>query len=379
VTTEQQAYPIVSADSHVNEPPGLWEERLPAGLRERGPKITRIDGRGAWMWEDRIESIRNGMTKDAIRPGTGSMATRTRGYYGRVITPDDVDKEFFSTSPEVWLTDMDVDGVDISVLYPGIGLSMYTIQQQDLRLACLRAYNDWAAEFCAASNGRLAGVALIPFDDGVDEAVKELERAVKLGHRGALMPTWPAGNVYMDPEFDRFWAAAQSLNVPLSLHRGSGTGGSTTGAAGHHPAAGIVYRYLAAIQALGDMVFTGIFDRFPALKVVSVESNFGWAPFVWEQSDDQHRRQQAWDQWKLQRNPSEYWKENIYYTFLEDRYGIQNRHAVGVDKVMWSNDYPHTVTQFPESRRYIDEMFTGVPEDEKRMMISENARRIYKL
>jgi predicted TIM-barrel fold metal-dependent hydrolase len=127
------------------------------------------------------------------------------------------------------------------------------------------------------------------------------------------------------------------------------------------------------------MIFTGIFDRFPGLKVVSVESNFGWAPFVFEQSDDQDRRQRSWDRWQIKRKPSEYWREHIYYTFLDDRYGIKNRHEAGIDKAMWSNDYPHSVTQFPESQRYIEELFRGVPDDEKRMMISENARRLYKL
>lgn len=377
--TEERGYPVISCDSHVNEPPEMWQERLPAKMRERGPQVVGVNGsQQAWTWEGRPVIPRRAGATDVIRSGTG-IGTRTHGVQGRTITPDDVDENFFATNPRLWLDDMDVDGVDMSLLYPGIGMSMYTIKEQDLRLACLRTYNEWLADFCKASNGRLIGVTMIPFDDGVDAAVRELEHGAKLGHRGALIPTWPAGNPFTDTEFDPFWAAAQELDVPLSLHRGIGLGGATTGSVGQHPSSGIVFRFFASVQPIGNMVFTGVFDRFPNLNVISVESNFGWAPFVFEQSDDQDRRQKSWDQWQIKRKPSDYWRENIYYTFLEDRYGIQNRHETGVDKLLWSSDYPHSVTLFPESRKYIDAMFAGVPEEEKQMMLSGNARRLYKI
>lgn len=378
MTSRIESYPVISADSHVNEPPNVWEERLPAKFKERGPKVVGANGTKAWTWEGRPAPSSGTGRKDVIRAGSG-MATRTRAYFGKMITKEDVDEDVFSTSPDVWLKDMDIDGVDISLLYPGVGMSMYTIQDQELRLACLRAYNDWLADFCKKSDGRLVGVAIIPFDDGVEKAAKELERAAGMGLRGGLMPTWPEANPFTDAGFDRFWATAQELDIPLSLHRGVGLGGATTGSIGHHPSAGIVFRFFASVQVIGNMVFTGVFDRFPGLKVVSVESNFGWAPFVFEQSDDQHRRQSAWDNWSIKRKPSDYWRENIYYTFLEDHYGVKNRYDIGVDKLMWSTDYPHTVTLFPDSRKYIADMFQGVPDSEKELILSGNARRLYKI
>ena len=130
---------------------------------------------------------------------------------------------------------------------------------------------------------------------------------------------------------------------------------------------------------VGETIFWGLFDKFPNLKMVGVECGAGWVPYFLEQMDDRYWRNRSWAKSKLQHQPSEYFKRNWMTTFIIDHYGVANRHAVGVKNMMWSTDYPHHGADWPYSRKVIDEMFLGVPAEERARIVSRNCVELYGL
>ncbi|TMA49985.1 MAG: hypothetical protein E6J76_12605 [Deltaproteobacteria bacterium] len=128
---------------------------------------------------------------------------------------------------------------------------------------------------------------------------------------------------------------------------------------------------------MGEIILTGVHDRFPKLRFVSVESGIGWVPYYAEQMDDRYDRNKYWAKIKLQGQPSEYVRSNWMFTFIIDKYGVKNRHAVGLETLMWSTDYPHHGCDWPRSRQVVAEMFEGVPAAERRAITHENAARLY--
>jgi predicted TIM-barrel fold metal-dependent hydrolase len=152
--------------------------------------------------------------------------------------------------------------------------------------------------------------------------------------------------------------------------RGEGTGGRQVSALS---GAGLDTMPLI----MGEIILTGVHDRFPKLKFVSVESGIGWVPYYAEQMDDRYDRNKYWAKIKLERKPSEYIPRNWWFTFIIDSYGIKNRHAVGLDNIMWSTDYPHHGCDWPHSRRVVADMMKDVPAAERRKIVYDNAARLY--
>jgi len=261
-----------------------------------------------------------------------------------------------------------------------------------LHLAGVRAYNDWLAkDFCAKAPARFVGIAQMPAV-GIEAAVAEMRRTKAMGLRGVLLSSWPSGNPALSSADDPFFAEAEALGMPISLHiglasrtkappkpksameekasRGEGTGGRQVSVLS---GAGLDSMPLL----LGEIILTGVHDRFPKLTFVSVEAGIGWVPYFLEQMDDRYERNRHWAKVKLERKPSSYVRSNWGFTFVIDHYGVKNRHAVGVENVMWSTDYPHHGCDWPHSRRTVAEMFEGVPAGERRAITYGNCARLY--
>jgi predicted TIM-barrel fold metal-dependent hydrolase len=365
-------YHVISTDSHVNEPPNCFVGRFPAHLKESAPKIVPTDDGGeGWTCEGR----------KAMGFGIGSLAGKRfedyqlSGMKFSDLLPGNYD-------PVEHLKDQDRDGVDASIIYPGYGMTLPTIKDQALRLASFRAYNDWMAEdFAAANPGRIIGLAMLPVDDGVEGAVAELRRAVKKGHRGGILPTYP-DRFYADPEYDPLWAAAQELGVPLHFHRAIGRNVPPGMGLSPHPGtfvASIVLRFFAPIEPISHILFAGVLQRFPGLKLVSAESDSGWLAFFMQACDDQWERQRHWAKLPLTRPPSEIIREQVFVTFMDDTVGCNNLAFTGADNLMWASDYPHSVTTWPNSRRYIEKQMKGVAPEARARLLAGNAVRLYGL
>ena len=205
-------YPILDSDAHVNEPPDLWQERVPAKWKERAPRLVRVENGEIWHFDGGRETWPMGLTATA---GQSYFQFAPMGQTYENMRPGSFDTE-------ARLRDMDADGIYAQVLYPSVTLKGARIYsgERELQLACVRAYNEWIRGFCEGSGGRLVAQAIIP-TTGVEDALAELDFAMKNDHRGAVISSFPNGSLYPKDVDDAFWARADEAGFPIAVHIGS--------------------------------------------------------------------------------------------------------------------------------------------------------------
>jgi len=365
VNTASDGYQLISADSHVNEPPDLWRDRVPAALRDRAPRIERFDEGVAWVIEGVRDPINFGMNACA-----GLAPEEMHGW----VRFEDIRAGGYE--PAARLDEMDRDGVDAEVLYPTPRLSAAIVANQDVEyhLAMVRAYNDWISEFAAHAPARFGGLAMLPNRGGVGACVAEIGRVLdRPGMRGVVMGCYPNGSLSIEPEDDQVWGALAERGVPLGIHV-SLTQQMPAAHRSHLPGYG---RFFDAPNRMIELVMAGVFDRFPQLDVVFAEVDFGWVPYVKEQIDNNYHRLDPVSRFGLRRPPSEYIAEHFHFGYMTDTFGLRNRHDVGVDRMLWSSDYPHVSADWPNSWRTIQASFSGVPTAEREQILAGNAMRLY--
>lgn len=372
-------YPILDADAHVNEPPDTWQTRVPQRLRARAPKVLHTDRGDVWSFDDGKRLRPLGLTATA---GLSYLQFRTEGYRYEEIRPGSFDAA-------ARLADLDADGIYAQILYPSVTLAGARTYADDreLQLACVRAYNEWLLEFCAGGNGRLIGQAIIP-TTGVADAVAELRWALDHGMKGALIAAYPNGT-YDDPgpANDPFWDLASSAEVPLGVHIGSFTesglapGKINQATVSFMGGAGASKAGAQTIPVAVQLLFSGIPQRYPRLKFLLVEANIGWIPTVMEQLDDMFLRYRWFSGGtELMRDtPSRTFWRNFWATFMVDTIGIELRHHMNIDHIMWSTDYPHTGSDWPNHRVTIERLFRGLPAAEVKKMLHGNVKALYHL
>jgi predicted TIM-barrel fold metal-dependent hydrolase len=376
-TTAAIDYPIIDADAHVYEPPSVWQERVTARLRERAPQVVRTDEGDVWSFDG----------GERLRP-VGLMAAAGASYLDfrpAGLTYDTIRRGFFE--PAARLADMDADGIHAQLLYPSVceeGARMFG-DERDLQLACVRAYNQWLVEFCAEGRGRLFGHAVMPAT-GVVDSVRELEWALRAGYRGVLISTFASGAVEPSADDDPFWARAEEAGVAVALHIGSFHADGPVKRRRFEPAAVLPRAAISnsganTVPLVARMIFSGLFDRFPELRIVLVEANIGWIPAMLEQTDDMFLRYRWFTDTaaSLPTMPSRAFHRNVWATFMIDTVGIEMRHRLNVDHLMWSTDYPHTGTDWPNSRVTIERVFRGVPAADVKKMLHDNCKALYGL
>jgi predicted TIM-barrel fold metal-dependent hydrolase len=370
-------YPIVDADAHVYEPPDVWQARVPARLRERAPKVSSTDEGDVWSFDDGARLRPVGLMAAA---GASYLDFRPSGLTYAAMRPG-----FFE--PAARLADMDADGIHAQILYPSVceeGARMFG-DARELQLACVRAYNEWLLDFCSGGRGRLFGHAVIPAT-GVGDAVAELEWALRAGYRGVLISTFPNGGVEPTADDDPFWARAQEAGLPVALHIGSFHADGPVARRRFEPLA-VLPRAATSkagantVPLVARMIFSGMFERFPDLRALLVEANIGWIPAMLEQSDDMFLRYRWFTNTsaRLPTLPSRVFHRNLWATFMIDTVGIELRHRLNLEHLMWSTDYPHTGTDWPNSRVTIARLFRGLPRDEVQKMLHTNCKTLYGL
>lgn len=355
---------LISADAHVNEPPDLWTSRLPASLRDRGPRIERFEEGDAWVIEGVADPINFGMNACAALP-----PEERRGW----VRFEDIPAGGYD--PVERLKEMDKDGVDAEIVYPTPRLSQGVAANPDpeLHLAMVRAYNDWLSEYVEAAPARFGGLAMIP-NRGVEAAAAEIDRVWgRPGMRGFLMTAYPNGTLEPSPEDDKVWAALAERGVALNIHVSLT---QTMPSAHRSPLPGYG-RFFDAPQRIVQLIFAGVFDRFPSLQLVIAEVDSGWIPYFKEQIDGNFLRLAPTHDFAIRDLPSRYVDRHVVTTFINDAFGVRVRHDIGVDRMMWSSDYPHVSANWPNSWRMLEATFSGVPPHEKQLMLAGNAARIY--
>jgi predicted TIM-barrel fold metal-dependent hydrolase len=368
-------YKMISADSHVSEPPDLWAERVDKRFRDRAPQIV-VDPpglTGAYFMAE-------GVKPHPI--GIGIAAGKSAQEITKILKNSTyADARRGGWDPVERLKDNELDGVEADVLYTTLGFRIFWIRDAALQVECFRVYNDWIAELCRHAPKRMAGLALISLYDPKQGAA-ELERCAKMGLKGAMI--WaspPESQPYSSDIYDPFWSAAQALNMPVSLHSITGMGRESQWdfkPGNRHMAFTVLVHEVE--QSFSVLIFSGVLERFPKLKIVSAENNCGWLPYYLQRMDHTYERFAKVEGAKMSMKPSEYFRRQMYCTYIDDAVGVANRHAVGVENLMWSSDYPHTSSSWPYSQDVVARDFPGgVSAEDRYKMTRGNAARLYGL
>jgi predicted TIM-barrel fold metal-dependent hydrolase len=369
-------YTVISADSHMIEPPNLWTERLDRKYRDAAPHVEENE-RGSFFVAPGIQPSRVSLGFAAGRSGKELKEYFKKGGY-EAARPSGWD-------PVERVKDQDIDGVVGEVLHTTFGMPLFRLPDADLQRACFKVYNDWVAEFRSHNPQRFYPIALISLED-LDAGVKELERCAKLGLKGAQI--WggpPAERPFWTEEYDPLWSVAQEARLPLSLHLGTGKG---SGVADKSKAVKTTKRppfmtrnYVNAIQevqrSFTDIIFGGVLERFPRLTLISAENDSGWFPHYLYRLDHAYDKFNEMSDEPLPMKPSFYVHRQVMVTFQDDPIGPLVSTIFGENNFMWASDFPHSNCTWPNSRRIIDGQFAGVPEQLRDKIVCENAARVY--
>src|SRR5215472_18225931 len=355
---------VISADSHMTEPADLWVERLDRKYRDVAPRVVLSEEKRGPVWMFVGPGIHPTPVAGLFSAGKRGAELREHFKHG-----------YDAARPGGWdpverLKDQDIDGVAAEVLYSSLGLKVFGANDPELQLACLKVYNDWLAEFCSHDPKRLLGVGLYSLDALPD--VSEIERCARMGLKGVLiLATDALGTPYSDASFDPLWRACSELNLPISLHKPLVSGMNVTAAM---PTAADLQIYVVHIveQCMTRMVYGGVFERFPKLRVVSAENDVGWFP-NWVHRLDHVYSKMGNPRPRLPMKPSEYVRRNIWATFQDDPMGPATWKFFGEDNYMWASDFPHADSTFPNSIKTIGENFAGVPAEVTRKIVFANA------
>ncbi len=364
---------ILSSDSHVFEPPDLWTKRIDKAFRSRAPRMKRVGDVDHLVIEDGQMIAGIGLISNA---GARFDAPETISDHASF---DDVHEGGYD--PAQHLRDMAIDGVYGEVLYPSQGLFYYKVADPQLFSAICRAYNDWLSEFCSVDPDRLKAIAMVNVDD-ISDAVGELERTAKLGFVGAMITEYPLEERRYDhPDYEPLWAAAADLDMSLSLHTATRRVLSNAALVERtvHDASRRATKVFLPALSMCDMIFSGVFDRYPSLRLAIVEFELSWVPYVLTNMDYTYRERHEEAQYRFKGDtlPSDFFAQNVYLSFQEDEVGIRLRDRIGVDCMMWGSDYPHSESTFPRSREVLDDILEGVPQKERAKIVCHNTARLY--
>lgn len=373
---------IIDADSHITEPADVWVSRVPSKYKESVPRVVNQDGADMWVLGDkRLTSV--GVTAPAGWP------TFPPNY---PPTYDDVHPGAFDAKAR--LDYMDQARIWAQVLYPNVGgfgsQNFLEMDDDELKLLCVSAYNDFLLEWCSADADRLLPVVATPFWD-VPATVRELERCISTGARGVLFTGEPQRYglpVLGDHHWDPLWETAKDAGLPIHFHIGNA--GSTLEEAAperyakHGVPAAQSYSALSLFLKNGmqcsDLITSGVLNRYPELKFVSVESGIGWLPFMLEATDYSWlgafrpgRERTAEDVL-----PSELFKQSVYVTYwfesVAPKYLLD---AVPIDNVLFETDFPHTTCLFNNIQETIAAGLGHVDNGTRRKVLWNNAASLY--
>ncbi len=371
---------IVDADAHIDPPHEMWRDYLPAELRDLGPVIEEGEEHDWIIFEGNRRPVRM-ISNQAGKQGKDYKMFGKRSEMRPVWLP------------ETRLTDMDADGMDAAVLFGGGPLGT---KNDDLYIASFDAYNRWLWDFCSKDRKRLIPVGYVPMRD-LNESIGMIQSLAKLGFRTINIPAFPQAKdaarlggfmaqaaaltgtpggdlAYTDPEFDRLWQVVTDLDITLTMHLG---GRIPRFGDKQHFLPDLVMSKTAMAEPVAIMIYGGVFQRFPKLRLAIVESGVGWMAWMAEYMDRTWERQRFWTDSPLTEKPSFFMDQNIYASFIHDRVGILNRNEPGGKNIMWSSDYPHSETTFPHSLKVIKRDFDGIPQADIDQIVCKRAQRLY--
>jgi predicted TIM-barrel fold metal-dependent hydrolase len=368
MTDTAREYRLISADGHLNEPRDVWTSRVASKYRDLVPRVESLPEGDGWIFPG---------SETAIPFSWGATAGRAPKDMGPWCRYEDINPG--SYDPVSRVKEMDEDRVDAELIFGSNYPSTYVAvcEDDDLHHEMVRAYNDFMSEFCGTAPDRLGGTALLP-SRGVEGCLKEIERVVEMpGFVAFLLKRYPNGDLSIQPEDDAVWEAIEASGKPVVIHVGLVNQMIGRQRADSLPGTGHMYD---APSRMLQFIFSGVLDRFPNIRVPFIEVDCGWIPYFEEQADDNYMRHSkaSLRDLKLNRRPSEYMHEFFPAAFITDSFAVNNRHVIGVDRMLWSSDYPHITTDWPYSWKTINATFRDVPADERHAILAGNSERLFK-
>jgi uncharacterized protein len=360
-------YPIISADSHVTEPPETYVDHIDGAWRDKAPRLGHDDALGdVFLIDGMKRPLALGTVAAAGKPAEEIRYTGARF----------ADLHRGGWDPVARLSDQERDGVAAEVIYPTVGMVLCNHRDFDYKKACFDAYNRWLAGYCSSAPDRLIGIGQTAMRSP-EEGIADLKAIVALGLRGVMMPGVPAVADYDSPVYDDFWRAAVELELPLSFHI------LTT--RDTRPRGPAMNGFLSVIRGcqdiMGMMVLGGVFERVPELRIVCVEADAGWVPHYMYRMDHAWKRHRNWlpAGQALSRLPSEYFYDSIYTTFQDDWVAFRTADLMNWRRLMWANDFPHSDSTWPWSQELLAEHHRDLREEQREGILSANVAELYQV
>lgn len=378
---------IIDVDAHISEPHDLWSSRAPASLKDRLPRVVDgDDGQRIWVVEDHQLASTN--------PGSvvrhDGQKSQSLDFFDWKL--EDVHRASWDMKARVEV--LDETGIYAQIIYPNLAgfgnQNFMKVEDQELRQACVTIYNDYMAEVQADSNERILPMALMPWWN-IDHCVAEIERAKNMGLRGIVMCSDPDSIGLPDLGDDSwtpFWEACNDFEMPINFHIGaSETAFNMFGRAAwpsmgnrRKLALGSAGLFFENSRVLGNILYSGVLERFQKLKIVSVESGIGWIPFMLEALDHEWSETGSVEECKLPMPPSEYFKRHVYGCFWFEKTAPKKLiEAVGEDNILFETDFPHPTCLYPDVKGYLEEVTADWSDTTKRKILRDNAAALYKI
>jgi len=367
---------LISTDDHVIEHPRVWADRLAAADLAEAPRIVEVPRDSgapaqAWLYEGELHHT----------TALNAVAGKPREEFG--VEPTRYDEiRPGAYDPRARVTDMDLDGVQAQLCFPTFPRFSGTVflRGHDKGLAgrCIAAWNDFSIEeWCGAAPDRLIPLVLLPLWD-VDASVSEIDRCAAKGAKAISFPENPAPlglPSFHTSHWDPVFAAAQDAGMPLCMHFGSS--GRPPHTADDAPKAVAISLYgVNSMATTSDLLFSKVFQKFDRLKIALSEGGIGWIPYMLERIDYTWERHRFYTGIDVDQRPSELFRRHFWGCYIDDQFGLKNRYDVGVDRITWECDYPHSDSQFPHSRKHAAEALHDVPDDEAHRIVELNAREL---
>ena len=362
----QVNHPIISADSHIAEAPNTYTDYIDPQWRDVAPHVVESEDKGDLYVIDGMKRTINmgliaaaGQAPEDLKPNAKWEELPRSGW-----------------DSDYRLADQNRDGVSAEVIYPSVGMVLCNHPDADYKKAVMDAYNRWISDYCSVDSNRLLAIGQTPLRS-VEEGITQLEAMKNAGLRGVMMPGDPATDFdYDDPRWDPFWQTAIELEFPLSWHiltaKGSG-----------RPRGPKANSFMTIIRAnqdiMGTLVFGGVFERNPGLRVVCVEADAGWVPHYMYRMDHAYKRHRYWPPpgQELSKLPSEYFSESIYTTFQDDWVAFKMVDHVNHKRLLWANDFPHSDSTWPWSQELLDEHAAELTTEQSSDILCNNVAELY--
>jgi predicted TIM-barrel fold metal-dependent hydrolase len=371
-------YEAISADCHLEVPPDDFVGYVPDEYRDRAPRrIQTGDGGDSWL----IEGV------PLVHTGSNLTAGEKVQSRGKSYWKADGSRSTGAGDALQRLHEQDLDGIDAEVLFPPIFVkdALAGIADVDAYNAIVRAYNTFISrDMHAVAPDRLLPLGVIPAR-GLDSAIAELQWCAEVGLPGIALTAFPNGGLHANPEDDGFWGEALSLGMPVTAHThfGAPFPPFVTGAQPGAPALAGSLNSRQAFQrplwTVAQLIATGVFDRFPELKIYFAETNASWLPNgIYELDENYGTYEHTWPT-KLAKLPSEYVRDHVWFSFIKDEPVAQMMHILPVDNLMWGSDFPHSVGSFPDSKGWLKRTFASIAPEVMRKILVETPAAFFHL